>query len=303
MSDVAAPLSPAGVPEPAGRVWRAGAGRLERAGLPSPEADARTLLAWALGVEPSALVACRVDAATAERFARLVAERAAGVPVQYLTGEACFRTVRLRVGPGVFIPRPETEALAGWAIRCLTDRGTAAGPAPVVVDLAAGSGAISLAIAAERPGCEQCAVEIDPVAFGYLQANLRPPLSGGKPVRLVRGDAADALPDLDGRVDLVVSNPPYIPERDRHLVAADVLAHEPALALFSGPDGLDGLRVVARTAARLLRPGGWLGVEHDETTGEAAVAHLAATGVFGRIEDHRDLAGRPRFVTARKLAG
>ncbi|MCL1841509.1 MAG: peptide chain release factor N(5)-glutamine methyltransferase [Propionibacteriaceae bacterium] len=272
-----------------------GARRLVAAGLPSPQADARILLAHALSVEPSELALTSVDDAGQARFRTLLNARAAGQPVQYLTGVAYFRTVAVHVGPGVFIPRPETESLAGWAIEALRQGRTRDGRAPVVVELCAGSGAISASIAAELPGCEQHAVELSPDAFAYLRANV-------PGAHLVLADMDGALPELDGTVDVVVANPPYIPDTDRALVAADVLAHEPELALFSGPDGLDALRVVVRVAARLLRPGGWVGIEHDESTGSGAVAALEASSVFEQVQDRRDLAGRPRFVTAR-LAG
>lgn len=264
--------------------------RLAQAGAASPEADARTLLAWALGVEPYRLAFTDVDEAAAARFEAAVDGRAVGVPLQYLTGVAHFRTVDVRVGPGVFIPRPETEALAGWALERLSE---ATAP-PRVVELCAGSGAITKALIAEGPGGRYWAVESDPVAFGYLRANL------ATDADLVPADMAGALADLDGTIDLVIANPPYIPEVDRDLVASDVLAHEPHTALFSGQDGLDGLRVAAQAAARLLAPGGWVGIEHDEETGTSAVAELAALGCFSRIEDFPDLTGRPRFVTACK---
>jgi release factor glutamine methyltransferase len=274
--------------------------RLADAGCVSPRSDVRTLLAFVLGVEPHRLATTPVDAGQVDRFAALVDARAAGRPVQYLTGVAYFRTVAVSVGPGVFIPRPETESLAGWAVKRLAD--IADDRTPVVVELCAGSGAISLAIAAERPGCEQHAVENDVRAFRYLRRNLAG-CAGPAAMDLVCGDMADALPGLNGRADMVVANPPYIPEDDRGLVVADVLANEPAAALFSGRDGLDALRVVVRTATRLLLPGGWVGIEHDETTGPGAVAVLTHCRRFGNIEDHIDLTGRPRFVTAQLLAG
>ena len=279
--------------------------RLREAGIASPAADARTLLGWAAGVEPSRLLIEGIDEAAARRFERAITARAAGTPVQHLTGEAHFRAVRLRVGPGVFLPRPETEALAGWAIERLRELGPtggADGGAPLAVDLGAGSGTIAVAIAAECPGCRIAAVERDPTAVGYLRDNVDR-VGACAEWRVVNADMAGALPDLDGQVDVVVSNPPYIPERDRGLVSPEVLAHDPPAALFAGTDGLDGLRLVAEVASRLLRPGGWLAVEHDETTGRASVDHLMGTGRFGEVEDHRDLTGRPRFVTARKLAG
>ena len=265
--------------------------------LGSP-AEARTLLAHAAGVEPAGLVLLDGVAEPVEAaYLALVSRREAGVPVQYLTGRAWFRTIEVAVGPGVFIPRPETEVMTGWAI----DRLRELTPGAVVVELCAGSGAISAAIAAEYPGCRQYAVELSPDAARAAEANL-----AGTGVALAEADMADAFGELDGQVDLVIANPPYIPLVAWEYVAADVRTHEPALALFSGADGLDALHVVARTAARLLRPGGLVCAEHAEVQSESVVALFAATGAFGQVADHTDLNDRPRFVTAvraGKLAG
>lgn len=261
-------------------------------------AEARTLLAHATGVEPSGLVLLTDLPASAEaKFGELVSRRAAGEPVQYLTGLAWFRTISVAVGSGVFIPRPETEVMTGWALEYLQEL-----PGhPVVVELCAGSGAISAAIAAERPGCRQYAVELSSEAHCWAQRNLN-----GTGVELIEGDMATAFPQLDGQVDLVIANPPYIPLTAWEYVAADVRQHEPELALFSGEDGLDAMRVVAQVAGRLLRPGGKVCAEHAEVQSESAVAEFAATGQFTGIRDRRDLTDRPRFVTAvraPKLAG
>lgn len=220
----------------------------------------------------------------------LVGRRGEGIPVQHLTGEAFFRTVRLAVGPGVFIPRPETEVMVGWALeqlRCV--------PEPVVVELCAGSGAISKAIAAELPSAKQHAVELDERAHDWCARNL-----AGTDVTLVHADMADALHHLDGHVDLVIANPPYIPLEAWESVAADVRDHDPALALWSGDDGLDATRVVADVAARLLQPGGWVCSEHAEVQAESAPQVFVEQGSFGQVRDERDLASRPRFVTARR---
>ncbi|MGV8910305.1 MAG: peptide chain release factor N(5)-glutamine methyltransferase [Propionicimonas sp.] len=265
--------------------------------LGSP-AEARTLLAHAAGIEPAGLlvldgVAEPVEAA----YLALVERREAGEPVQYLTGRAWFRTVEVAVGPGVFIPRPETEVMTGWAI----DRLRELPPGSIVVELCAGSGAISAAIAAEYPGCRQYAVELAPEAALAAETNL-----AGTGVALAEADMADAFGELDGKVDLVIANPPYIPLAAWEYVAEDVRTHEPALALFSGADGLDALKVVSRTAARLLRPGGLVCAEHAEVQSESVVALFAAAGAFAQVADHTDLNDRPRFVTAvraGKLAG
>lgn len=270
----------------------------EGTGLLDSPAEARTLLAHAAGVEVSGLPLLRElpgDVATA--YTRLVERRRAGEPVQYLTGRAWFRTVEVAVTPGVFIPRPETEVMTGWAI----ERLRALGDAPVVVELCAGSGAISAAIAAERPGCVQYAVELSPAAAAMAAVNL-----AGTGVALVEGDMADAFTELDGTVDLVIANPPYIPLEAWEQVAVDVRTHEPELALFSGADGLDALRVVAQVAGRLLRPGGLVCAEHAEVQSAAVVDVFVRAGSFTSVADHRDDNDRPRYVTAvraGKLAG
>jgi release factor glutamine methyltransferase len=257
-------------------------------------AEARTLLAHAAGVEPSRLALITGIEPTVEAaFAELVERRRAGEPLQYLTGTAWFRTISVQVEPGVFIPRPETEVMVGWALEQLA----ALGPEPVVVELCAGSGAISAAIAAERPGCRQYAVELSEAAH---QAAVRNLAGTGVDIRL--GDMADAFTELDGAVDLVIANPPYIPLQMWEHVAAEVRTHEPELALFSGPDGLDAMRVVAEVAGRLLRPGGRVCAEHAEVQSASAVEAFVDAGCFVRVADHRDLNDRPRFVTAIRAA-
>jgi len=268
---------------------KSAAEHLRAAGIASPEVDARTLLAWAMGVETWQLATEMTDEVDAERFQELVEARAAGWPLQYLTGVAYFCTVSVAVGPGVFIPRPETEVMTGWSLAKLAGEGS------TVVELCAGSGAISLAIAAENGGCRQFAVELDAEAFRWLTMNC-----AGTAVEPVHADMAIALPELNGTVDLVIANPPYIPDGDRRLVADDVMAHEPELALFAGPDGLGAIAVVTQVAARLLKPGGLLVCEHDDTHGTSAPALIDATGQFDDVQDHLDLAQRPRFVTARR---
>lgn len=258
-----------------------------------PDADARLLLAHAVGVPASRLLTIgAIDPDAAARFDDLLTRRQAGIPVQYLTGTAPFRYVEVRVGPGVFIPRPETEAMTGWAL----DRLAEAGESPLVVELCAGSGAISLAIAQEFRGARQHAVELSEDAVRYAAVNL-----AGMGVDLVQADMADALPELDGTVDLVIANPPYVPLEAYDGIPAEVRDHEPTLALFSGADGLDAIRVLAGVAARLLRPGGWVCAEHAELQHLSAPAVFVAHGGFDQVRDHRDLNDRPRFVTARRV--
>lgn len=274
---------------------RAGTAVLAAADQPSPQADARTLLAHALGLAPSALfTAAAPDVHQQEVYARALALRSSGLPLQHITGEAWFRTVRVEVGPGVFVPRPETEVMTGWAIDRLREL-QRENPEPVVVELCTGSGAISLALATEVPGCRQFAVELSEEAYAWAQRNLR-----GTGVDVVVGDMADAWPELDGTVDLVVCNPPYVP-LDAYLgVTEEVRRHEPPLALFSGPDGLDAMRVLARSAARLLRPGGFLCAEHAEAQRETAPRVFVDHGQWAQVRGHQDLTQRPRFVTARR---
>ena len=267
--------------------------RLTDAGVASPEADAEILLAHVLGTDRSRLVLVDevVDADRAT-YEALVDRRAAREPLQHLTGRAYFRHVELAVGPGVFVPRPETELLAGWAVERARDLGSSR--APVVVDLGTGSGAIAKAVAHEVPHARVHAVEMDEAAHGWATTNL-----AGTGVELRLGDLGTAFEDLAGTVDVVVSNPPYIPLDAWESVALEVRDHDPALALWSGADGLDAMRVVEARAALLLGPGGVVGVEHADAQGESAPAVFTATGRWADVRDHRDLAGRPRFVTAR----
>jgi release factor glutamine methyltransferase len=264
---------------------------LRQAGVPSPEYDARELLAHVTGSRRMLLADPTPDQAA--EFGRLVARRAQREPLQHLTGVAHFRHVELAVGPGVFVPRPETELLAGWAI----ERAFAL-DAPVVVDLCTGSGAIARAIADEAPHAEVHAVELDDGAYPWAERNL-----AGTDVDLRRGDLAGAFPELDGSVDVVVCNPPYIPLEAWESVAAEARDHDPHLALFSGADGLDAMRVLELRAAALLRPGGVVGAEHADVQGESAPAVFAATGRWTDVRDHADLNGRPRFLTARRVQG
>ena len=265
---------------------------LRDAGVASPEYDAAELLAHVLGTTRSRLPL--VDVVPADRAAAydaLVARRASREPLQHLTGLTHFRHVELEVGPGVFVPRPETELLAGWAIEqaLLVE-------SPVVVDLCTGSGAVAKAIADEVPGARVHAVELDEPAHAWAERNL-----AGTGVDLRRGDMADAFGDLAGTVDVVVSNPPYIPLDAWESVAAEARDHDPHLALFSGDDGLDAMRVLERRAALLLRPGGVVGAEHADLQGESAPAVFTAAGRWTEVRDHVDLAGRARFLTARAV--
>jgi release factor glutamine methyltransferase len=276
---------------------RAAVGALRAGGVESPERDADLLLAHVLDLPVGSLVL--VDDVTAEQqqeYDALVARRASREPLQHLTGVAGFRHVELAVGPGVFVPRPETELLAGWAIEqalaAAAGRGEA-GP-PVVVDLCTGSGAIARSVADEVPAARVHAVELDETAHGWAARNL-----AGTGVHLEQGDMATAFPELEGAVDVVVCNPPYIPLDAWESVASEARDHDPHVALFSGDDGLDAMRVVERRAARLLRPGGVVGAEHADVQGGSAPEVFRTASRWTEVVDHLDLAGRPRFVTAR----
>jgi len=272
----------------------AAAEQLRSAGVVSAEHDAAELLAHVLGTSRAQLALVEeVADGVVGRFDALLVRRAAREPLQHLTGVAYFRHVELEVGPGVFVPRPETELLAGWAIERAHEV-AATGQRPVVVDLCTGSGAIAKSIADEVPWVDLHAVELGEEAYAWAARNL-----GGTGVDLRQGDMATAFDELRGSVDVVVCNPPYIPLEAWESVAVEARDHDPDLALFSGDDGLDAMRVLARRAAELLRPGGFVGAEHADEQGEAAPAVFAATGRWTDIRDHDDLAGRARYTTAR----
>ncbi|MBU3061784.1 peptide chain release factor N(5)-glutamine methyltransferase [Nocardia sp. NEAU-G5] len=276
-----------------------GAERLRAAGVHSPGADAEFLAAHVLGIERSRLAL--VPMVTAEQvaeFEKLIDRRAERIPLQHLTGLAAMGELDLEVGPGVFVPRPETELLFAWALGQL--EGIGHEHMPVVVDLCTGSGALALALAHARPDIDVHAVEIDPAAREWAQRNAdRQAAEGDTPITLHAGDVTDPgiLSALNGRVDVVVSNPPYIPEGAA--LDPEVADHDPHLALFGGPDGLTVIRPMIATITRLLRPGGVAAIEHDDTNGSGVAALLVATS-FEAVTEHPDLAGKPRFVTARR---
>jgi release factor glutamine methyltransferase len=287
----------------AGPLAAEAAEQLRAAGVPSPENDARLLLAHVLGERPTGWWhRLEVSTAAAERFRELVARRAERVPLQHLTGKAYFGNVELDVGPGVFIPRPETEMMMSWAAQELTERAARLGRHQVVVDLCTGSGAIAKSLALAAPDAEVHAVELSEEAVSWAERNLT-----GTGVRLLRADMADALPELDGGVDLVVANPPYVPLEAYDSVAVEARDHDPDVALFSGLDGLDAIRVLTTAAARLLRDGGVLTFEHAEAQADSAPQIVVESHLFSQVRDHQDLTGRQRFVTAvrnaRALAG
>jgi len=271
---------------------------LADAGVESAEFDAVALAAHVLRTSPGEVRRLMImGAPVPEGFDDLVAERAHRVPLQHLTGKAGFRRLDLSVGPGVFVPRFETELVAGLAITHLL-RSLAGGAGlgvPVVVDLCTGSGAIALAIKDEVPAAEVHCVELSDLAHAWAIRNCD---DLGLDVDIRLGDATLAFPELESTVDVVVSNPPYIP------VGAvpndpEVRDHDPEVALYGGSS--DGLRIpleVAARAAALLRAGGYFVMEHADVQGGSLPTALRATGLWQDIEDHEDLNGRPRAVTA-----
>jgi len=270
--------------------------RLAEAGVESPRTDAELIAAHLHGVSRTALHLVP-DTGFDPRFWDDIARREAREPLQHITGHAYFRYLELAVGPGVFVPRQETEVMTGWAIERLAEMDVAR---PVVADLGTGSAAIALSIAQEVPGAIVHAVEADPLARQWAERNIASvaaaaPHTAGR-VILHAGDFAAALTELDGQVDLVVSNPPYIPIGA--WVPPEVGEYDPATALWGGADGLDAVRVVDATAKRLLRSGGLIAVEHGAPQGPAVYWVFAEENGWRDTRNHVDLAGRDRFVTA-----
>ncbi len=274
----------------------AAAALLTAAGVSDPEVDAQLLAGHVLGagrgqVQAAALRGDVLDAAERARFDDAVARRATREPLQHITGVAAFRHLELQVGPGVFVPRPETEVVAQLAIDALR---AAAAPAPIAVDLGTGSGALALALATEVPHAQVYAAELSPEALAWARRNFDAVAAPN--ARLASADLRDAFGELDGTVAVVVSNPPYVPDqaipRD-----PEVRLHDPAAALYGGPDGLDLVRALSRTALRLAHSGGTVVIEHGEWQGAAVRAILAGDG-WRAAATHPDLTLRDRATTA-----
>jgi release factor glutamine methyltransferase len=270
----------------------AAAARLAEAGVPSPRVDAELLAAHLLGVSLGRVRALALmDAESPAGLEDLVAERATRVPLQHITGRAFFRHVELQVGPGVFVPRPETETVAQHAI----DQALAL-PAAKVVDLGTGSGAIAAAVASEVPSATVYAVELSDLAHAWAERNLAP-----LGVTLLREDLRNALSEHDGTFDVVVSNPPYIPA-EAVPREPEVAEHDPQMALYGGgADGMELPAATAATAARLLKPGGYFIMEHAEVQAAAVLSLLQAAGCWQQVATEYDLTGRERATSARRL--
>jgi release factor glutamine methyltransferase len=266
---------------------------LADAGIDSARYDAEELAAHVAGTERGRLsLLGPPDDTFFDHYNAAVAARSRRVPLQHLTGTAAFGPLTLSVGPGVFIPRPETEAMLEWAV-------AQALPAkPVVVDVCTGSGALALALARHWPGARVIGLDDSDAALDYARRN-----AAGTTVEFVRADVTHSgvLTELDGHVDLVVSNPPYVP--DGAELEPEVVDHDPPHAVFGGPDGMAVIPAVARLAGRLLRPGGLFAVEHDDTTSSMTAETIRSTELFDDVVARTDLTGRPRFVTARTKGG
>jgi release factor glutamine methyltransferase len=271
---------------------------LDRAGVPNSGVDAEELAAHLLGIPRTRLgMTPLVEDTWIEDYNALIAKRADRIPLQHIIGSVQFGRAKLVVGPGVFIPRPETESLLQWALDAI-----AKVDKPVVVDLCAGTGAIALAISVARPDARVIAVERSLSALSWARRNIVQHIdSGGTRVELRGGDIFDQrlLFDLDGSADLVTANPPYVP--DGTPVEPEVLEFDPAEAVFGGIDGLAVIKPLISIAAGLLKVGGVLAIEHDDTHGETVPALLKVRRVLDDVAEHSDLAGRPRFVTAKRV--
>ncbi len=266
---------------------------LADAGINSARYDAEELAAQLAGTERGRLpLIDSPDDTFFDRYHAAIAERSRRVPLQHITGTAAFGPLTLFVGPGVFIPRPETEVMLEWAIAQSLPK------APVIVDVCTGSGALALALAQHWPAARVIGIDDSDAALRYSRRN-----SAGTTVELLRADAAEPglLAELDGQVDLVVANPPYVP--DGVELEPEVAQHDPPRAVFGGPDGMTVINAVVGLAGRWLRPGGCFAVEHYDTTSSLTSELISGTGFFDDVVARSDLTGRPRFVTAHRKAG
>lgn len=277
-------------------ILRAAAARLAAAGVVDPRVDAELLVAHVLessrgAVQAAAVRGDRMPPAAAAVLAPLVDRRAAREPLQHLTGVAPFRSLELAVGPGVFVPRPETEMVAQLAIDALR---AVASDAPIAVDLGTGSGAIALAMATEVPHSRVFAAENSADAFVWTRQNVD--RIGAANVTLAFIDLAQAFGELDGTVSVVASNPPYVPD-DAIPRDPEVRLYDPPAALYGGPDGLDAVRTLSRVGLRLGHPGATIVIEHGEWQGASIREILTADG-WHSAATHPDLTRRDRATTA-----
>ncbi|TDQ47967.1 peptide chain release factor N(5)-glutamine methyltransferase [Actinorugispora endophytica] len=269
--------------------------RLAEAGVASPRTDAEELAAFVHGVRRGELHSV-ADGDFDARYWECVARRAAREPLQHITGRAFFRYLELRVGPGVFVPRPETEIMVSWAIDVLRAMDVAD---PLVVDLGTGSGAIAISIAQEVPRSRVHAVELDDKALAWAGRNIE---ESGHADRITahHGDMRTSPAGLDGGVDLLITNPPYVPTDDAGRIPPEVRDHDPAPALWSGADGLDMIRELEAVGRRLLRPGGFMAIEHGDGQGIDIPRLFPEKLGWRDVLNHKDLAHRDRFVVARR---
>ena len=269
--------------------------KFELAGIESFQADAEILLGFVLDLsrgelQVKAITGESLNEAEETKFLELVEKRAERFPLQHLTGVAYFRQLELKVGPGVFVPRFETETVTQLAVDALK---AVPSDNPIAVDLATGSGAIAISLAVEVPNSKVFAVELSEDALVYTRQNFA---KYAPEATLVQGDLADAFPELNGQVDVLVSNPPYIPD-DMIPIYPEVHLHDPSLALYGGADGLDLVRKVEASAKRLLRKGGALVIEHADMQGDA-IRELILNLGWRQCSTHKDLSGRDRATTA-----
>lgn len=283
---------------------RRAAVRLADAGVPSPRADAELLAAHVLGISRGelahrALMGHELDDESADRLEGVLAERARRIPLQHLVGSAPFRSLELRVGPGVFVPRPETECVVDLVLHRLSRLAERGARRPRVVDLGTGSGAIAAAVAVEFPAAELHAVELSEEAAAWAELNFAALPQGSGTVTLHRADLR-AAPELLGEdgFDVVVSNPPYIPA-EMVPREPEVAEHDPDLALYGGgADGLELPTAVLHAARLLLRPGGHLVMEHAELQAAAIARRCEEDPMFTQVAAHQDLSGRNRATSA-----
>ena len=272
--------------------------RFSLAGIESAVVDAELLVCHALKLSRGELqtkfvLGNDVPEEKLGELSELFDRRASREPLQHITGKAYFRRLELEVGLGVFVPRPETETVAQLAIDSIRLSGS---ENPIAVDLGTGSGAIALAMATEVPNAKIFAVEKSDDAIAFTKANFE--TYGSENAILVHGDLADAFPELNGLVSVVVSNPPYIPNE---MIPRDIEVRnfDPSLALFGGQDGMDVIHLVLATAARLLHTGGTLIIEHADSQSEQVSKLLLASG-WRQVRAHKDLTLRDRAVSAIK---